>query len=39
MFSEKDLGHVGYKSMFVDEEFDESGKPNYVEVVGGREFE
>lgn len=35
----KDLGDVGYKSVFVDDEFDESGEPNYVEVVGGRGFE
>lgn len=35
----KNLGDVGYKSAFVDEEFDESGEPNYVEVVGGGRFE
>jgi len=35
----KDLGDVGYESVFVDEEFDEFGKPNYVEVIGsGGEF-
>jgi hypothetical protein len=32
----KDLGDVGYKSVFVDDEFDEGGEPNYVEVIGGR---
>jgi hypothetical protein len=31
----KDLGDVGYKSVFVDNEFDESGEPNYVDAVGG----
>ena len=35
----KDLGDAGYKSVFADEEFDESGEPNYVEVVGGRGLE
>jgi hypothetical protein len=34
----KDLGDAGYKSVFADEESDESDKPNYVEVVGSREF-
>jgi hypothetical protein len=34
----KDLGDVNYKSMFVDDEFDEFGKPNYVEVIGSCEF-
>jgi ssDNA-binding Zn-finger/Zn-ribbon topoisomerase 1 len=33
----KDLGDAGYKSVFADEEFDESGKPNFVDVVGSRE--
>ncbi len=35
----KDLGDVGYRSSFADDEFDESGEPNYVEVVGSRGFE
>jgi hypothetical protein len=35
----KDLGDAAYKSVFADEEFDESGKPNYVDVEGGRGFE
>ena len=34
----KDLGSVGYESVFVDDEFDECGEPNYVEVVGGGRF-
>jgi hypothetical protein len=32
----KDLGDVDYVSVFIDDEFDEFGKPNYVDVVGGR---
>jgi hypothetical protein len=32
----KDLGHAGYVPSFVDNEFDESGKPNYVDAVGGK---
>jgi len=35
----KDLGDVGYKSVFADEEFDEDGEPNYVEIAGGRGVE
>ncbi len=35
----KDLGDAGYKSVFADEEFDESGQPNYVESVGGHGLE
>jgi hypothetical protein len=35
----KDLGDAGYRSVFADEEFDEEGKPNYVEVVGGGRLE
>lgn len=35
----KDLGDASYKSVFAGEEFDESGEPNYVEVVGGRGLE
>ncbi|MEM2105125.1 MAG: hypothetical protein QXV21_01470 [Candidatus Bathyarchaeia archaeon] len=34
----KDLGDVGYESLFVDDEFDECGEPNYVEVNGGGRF-
>jgi len=32
----RNIGDVDYKSWFVDDEFDESGEANYVEVVGGR---
>jgi hypothetical protein len=32
----KDLGHAGYVPFFVDDEFDEFGKPNYVDAAGGR---
>jgi hypothetical protein len=35
----KNVGAVDYKAWFVDDEFDESGEPNYVEVVGGRGLE
>jgi hypothetical protein len=31
----KDVGSPDYVPLFVDDEFDESGQPNYVEV-GGR---
>jgi hypothetical protein len=34
----KDVGDVAYVACFVDDEFDENGEPNYVEVVGGREL-
>jgi hypothetical protein len=30
----KHVGFVGYVACFVDDEFDECGKPNYVEVFG-----
>ena len=30
----KDVGHVDYVPLFVDDEFDENGEPNYVDVVG-----
>jgi len=30
----KDVGYVGYVACFVDDEFDEFGKPNYPEVFG-----
>lgn len=32
----KNVGHVDYVSLFVDDEFDENGEPNYIDVVGGR---
>jgi hypothetical protein len=32
----KDVGDADYVPLFVDDEFDVSGEPNYVEVVGGR---
>jgi hypothetical protein len=32
----KDVGSVDYAPWFVDDEFDESGLPNYVDAVGGR---
>jgi hypothetical protein len=34
----KDVGDVDYVAVFVDDEFDEFGEPNYVEVVGSRRF-
>jgi len=37
-FIPKNVGHKDYEVWFVDDEFDEDGKPNYVEVVGGRGF-
>jgi hypothetical protein len=33
----KDIGSPDYVALFVDDEFDESGQPNYVEVGGGVE--
>ena len=30
----KDIGSPDYVPLFVDDEFDESGQPNYVEVGG-----
>ena len=33
----KDIGSPDYAALFVDDEFDESGEPNYVEVGGGIE--
>jgi hypothetical protein len=30
----KDVGVVGYVRMFVDDEFDEFGEPNYIDFVG-----
>jgi hypothetical protein len=32
----RDLGHVGYVPYFIDDELDDTGKPNYVDAVGGR---
>lgn len=32
----KDIGSADYVPLFVDDEFDVSGVPNYVEAVGGR---
>ena len=32
----KDIGSAEYAPWFVDDEFDECGEPNYVEVIGGR---
>jgi hypothetical protein len=34
-FIVRDVGVVGYLSVFADDEFDEFGKSNYVDVVGG----
>ncbi|MDH5483493.1 MAG: hypothetical protein OEY22_11560 [Candidatus Bathyarchaeota archaeon] len=34
----KDVGDIGYVACFVDDEFDERGEPNYVEIVGSRGF-
>lgn len=35
----KDIGDVDYRPLFVDDEFDELGEPNYVEIVGGGHVE
>jgi hypothetical protein len=35
-FIPRDIGDVNYKACFVDDEFDEDGEPNYIDVVGGR---
>ena len=32
----KDIGSADYVPLFVDDEFDESGEPNYVDAVDGR---
>ena len=32
----KDVGNPDYVPLFVDDEFDGSGEPNYVEADGGR---
>jgi hypothetical protein len=32
----KDVGDADYKAWFVDDELDEKGEPNYVELVGSR---
>jgi hypothetical protein len=34
----RDIGDPNYRAVFVDDEFDENGEPNYPEVVGGRGF-
>lgn len=34
----KDIGDVNYKPWFVDDEMNECGEPNYVEVVGSRGY-
>jgi hypothetical protein len=34
-FIVRDIGDVGYLPVFADDEFDEFGEPNYVDVVGG----
>jgi hypothetical protein len=31
----RDIGDPMYQKWFVDDEFDESGLPNYVDAVGG----
>jgi hypothetical protein len=31
----KDVGHADYVPLFVDDEFDENGEPNYIDVDGG----
>ncbi len=31
----KDVGHPEYVAWFLDDEFNEHGKPNFVDVVGG----
>jgi hypothetical protein len=33
----KGIGEVGYQPWFVDDELDENGEPNYVDVVGSRD--
>ena len=35
----KNVGNVDYKAWFVDDELDEYGEPNYVEVSGGGRVE
>jgi len=35
----KDIGDRDYMPLFVDDEFDEKGEPNYIEIVGGRNIE
>jgi hypothetical protein len=32
----RDVGDANHEAWFVDDEFDESGEPNYVEPVGSR---
>jgi hypothetical protein len=31
----KDIGDVGYRPLFMDDEFGENGEPQYIEIVGG----
>lgn len=37
-FIPRNIGHVDYKAVFVDDEFDENGEENYPEVVGSRDY-
>lgn len=37
-FIARNIGDEDYEAWFVDEEFDEFGEPNYVEIVGSRGF-
>ena len=32
----KDIGSADYVPLFVDDEFDANGEPNFVDVLGGR---
>ena len=32
----RDIGDPSYRMWFVDDEFDSSGLPNYVDAVGGK---
>jgi hypothetical protein len=32
----RNVGDADYRAWFVDDEFDENGEPNYVELVGSR---
>jgi len=34
----KDIGDARYQAWFVDDEFDEQGDPNYVEIIGDRGY-
>jgi hypothetical protein len=35
----KDIGSADYFPLFVDDEFDERGEPQYIEIVGGHQIE